>query len=348
MNPLEEGRAIVHRIAASNRTIYDPMEVGDPLFWLPAPALEAVLDAELCGLDVSGLPNRTRSTIVNRRICAALGYPVPERFRRTEPRFPGQEFDKYVQKSNNLQIFNQQLAPTRRYALIRVGSDARICRVKVVTGAALAPLDTTGTLTGKYQARCTAGLAPRELISAQDTDRLRPLLRADARIGGESPIDEPDPASLLPIGALFARLSGLIGETFRNVGSDQERRRGAALHRLVCRRLGYARFADDGQFPDLRNQLLEVKLQTSPTIDLGLVLPSSADPLDVPMIGGRQIRHCDVRYAVFVAAAVGGQITLTHLILTTGAAFLGRFPQFGGNVLNAKLQIPLPRDFFER
>jgi hypothetical protein len=38
--------------------------------------------------------------------------------------------------------------------------------------------------------------------------------------------------------------------------------------------------------------------------------------------------------------------TLTHFFLTTGVAFFTRFPQFQGKVLNAKLQIPLPADFF--
>jgi hypothetical protein len=135
---------------------------------------------------------------------------------------------------------------------------------------------------------------------------------------------------------------------FKDTGADQERNRGAALHRLVCEALGYASYQDDGQFPDVRHQLLEVKLQTSTTIDLGLVLPSSAEPLDVPNIAGRQVRHCDVRYAIFCATTDGALVTLTHLLLTTGEAFFGRFPPFQGRVLNKKLQVPLPRDFFGR
>ena len=104
---------------------------------------------------------------------------------------------------------------------------------------------------------------------------------------------------------------------------------------------------DDGQFPDVRNQLLEVKLQTSSTIDLGLVRPDSAEPLDVPMMNGRLVRHCDVRYAVFCGRTSGARIELTHLFLTTGEAFFTRFPQFRGKVLNAKIQIPLPANFFD-
>ena len=44
----------------------------------------------------------------------------------------------------------------------------------------------------------------------------------------------------------------------------------------------------------------------------------------------------------------GANVTLTHVYLTTGASFFDRFPQFGGKVLNKKLQIPLPSDFFDR
>ena len=118
------------------------------------------------------------------------------------------------------------------------------------------------------------------------------------------------------------------------------------LHRLVCQHLGYVDYRDDGQFPDVRHQLLEVKLQTSPTIDLGLVCPDSGEALDVPRINGLQIRHCDVRYALFYAETDGRNVTLTHLFLTTGEKFFTRFPQFQGKVLNKKIQIPLPLNFF--
>jgi hypothetical protein len=60
-----------------------------------------------------------------------------------------------------------------------------------------------------------------------------------------------------------------------------------------------------------------------------------------------QIRHCDVRYAVFYGRIAAGQVELTHLFLTTGEGFFARFQQFQGKVLNAKLQIPLPNNFFD-
>ena len=260
----------------------------------------------------------------------------------------GQLFDTYVQKTNNLQVWNEDLASTRRYVIVRVAKENVITKIKVVTGDTLTPLDKTGTLTQKYQAQLIPGEAQTELISDEDTETLRAFVRPDVNLAvGLSPTNHPRPTQLLPIKNIFERLQPLFGESFPNIGRDQERNRGALLHRLVCQHLGYADYQDDGQFPDVRHQLLEVKLQTSPTIDLGLVSPSSEEALDVPKIEGRRIRHCDVRYALFYAETDGNSVRLTHLFVSTGERFFTRFPQFQGKVLNKKLQIPLPQDFFD-
>ena len=103
---------------------------------------------------------------------------------------------------------------------------------------------------------------------------------------------------------------------------------------------------NNGQFPDIRHQLLEVKLQTSHTIDLGLVCPNSKELLNVPTIKEKEIRHCDLRYALFYADINQQEITLKNLYVITGEMFLTRFPQFQGKTINKKLQIPLPSDFF--
>jgi hypothetical protein len=341
-------KRFVEAISRSGITIYDPIEIGDPQLWIPSPELQALLDAGLRGVSLAGLPLRTRSKVVKTNVCRVLGYPVPKTFRKTKPRFPGQFFDTYAQKSNNLQVWNEELAPSRRYAIIRVSEAGIITRVKVVTGDVLAKLDTTGTLTQKFQARCVPGVAATELVSATDTELLRPFLSATVDLSAvATPVNHPTDGQLLPIKSIFERLRGLVGRTFADLGHDQERNRGAALHQLSCAALGYKSYQDDGQFPDIRHQLIEVKLQTSPTIDLGLVCPNSTEALDVPQIQNTQIRHCDVRYAVFYGSTDGHKVVLTHLLLTTGQDFFSRFPQFGGKVLNKKLQIPLPHDFFD-
>lgn len=334
-------------IQSSGYNIYVSIEIGDAKLWIPTPHIETLLNQSLAGLDLGGLALRTRSKVVKTAVCEALGYPVPASFKKTQPRFLGQQLDTYTQKSNNLQIWNEELSPTRRYAIIQISDQDIILKVKVVNGQELALLDTTGTITTKYQAGLITGDVTHELVSTKDTVPLLPHVRSVASFAKSiSPVDEPESGALLPIKEIFDRLSKLVGISFVDPGMDQERNRGAALHRLVCEYLGYSRYEDKGQFPDIRHQLLEVKLQTSPTIDLGLVLPSSEEPLDIRQLGEYHPRHCDTRYAMFYAKTDGKQVTLTHLFVTTGADFFSRFRRFEGKVTNGKLQIPLPRNFF--
>jgi len=338
----------IHTISQSNISIYDSIEIGDPKLWIPTVALEFLLNKSLTGVSLAGLPLRTRSKIVKQQVCKAIGYPVPSSFKKTQPQFPGQMFDTYVQKSNNLQIWNEELSFLRRYVLIQVSEEDIIKRVKVVNGETLAILDTTGTLTQKFQARCIVGEEPTELISEIDTEVLKPFVKSNFRVDSKTtPIDLPEPNKLYSIRSIFGKLEKLIGKTFVDAGHDQERNRGASLHKLVCKQLGYQMYRDTGKFPDMLHQLLEIKLQTSPTIDLGLVEPHSTTLLELPRLQKNQIRHCDIRYAVFYAKTDGEKVTLTHLFLTTGKDFFNRFPQFQGKKLNKKIQIPLPSNFFE-
>jgi hypothetical protein len=341
-------------IEQSGKDIYAPIAVGDEL-WIPTPQLEELLNQGLFGLDLSGLPIRTRSKVVKAAVCRALGYPVPVSFKKTKPRFPGQELDINGQKKPNppknlnLQIWNEQLSPTRRYALIQIDENHRVSKIKVINGQELALFDTTGKITTKYQARLDTRIAVYDLISPFDTMPILPHVCAGLRFGADTgPTDDPVSGGLLPIAEIFYCLSRLLGLTFLDPGRDQERNRGAVLHRLVCEALGYGSYGDNGRFPDVRHQLLEVKLQTSPTIDLGLVSPDSLEPLDIPHLGLTPPRHCDTRYAVFQARTDGSFVTLDKLAVVTGADFFTRFRRFEGKVQNGKLQIPLPKDFFDR
>lgn len=334
-------------ISASGKDIYASIEIGDPDHWIPSQHIELLLNEGMHGLSLAGLPLRTRSKVVKTAVCNALGYPVPSSFKKTQPRFFGQQLDTYAQKALNLQIWNEELSPNRRYAIIQVLEDDTVGKVRVVNGQQLAILDKTGTITTKYQARLDLGTDHRELVATTDTDAMAPHVRSGLTFSPTtSPVQEPRSGELRPILEVFELLSPLVGQTFIDPGMDQERNRGAGLHSLICRALGYSRLEDTGQFPDIKHQLLEVKLQTSPTIDLGLVEPSSEEFLDVQNLGGFQPRHCDTRYAMFYAETDGSTVKLTHLFVTTGEKFFSRFRKFGGKVINGKIQIPLPRDFF--
>jgi hypothetical protein len=347
---LQNENSFFQKIAESKKTIYDPVKIGDPDFWIPTSILENLLLKGLVGLSLKGLPLRTRSKILKQAVCKTLGYPIPGSFKKTQPRFPGQSFDTYVQKSNNLQIWNEEISPTRRYVIIHLTEDDIIDKIRVITGELLASLDRTGTLTQKYQARITLSDKHCELLSPYDTDNIRRIINNDADFPQslpQNPNQPPIVEFLFPISEVFNRIKNLIGREFIDTGRDQERNRGAILHQLVCSSLGYSEYHDGGQFPDIVNQLVEVKLQMSPTIDLGLVLPSSVEALDIPRLNNRTVRHCDVRYAIFYASLDKVKVTLTHLFLTTGEDFFNRFTQFAGKVKNTKLQIPLPRNFFD-
>jgi hypothetical protein len=343
-NPLDYKNAI----KSSGLNIYSAIEVGDSNLWIPSSQLETLLNQALNGLSL-GFPIKTRAKVVKRAVCEALGYPIPKSFKRTQPKFLGQQLDVYAQKSNNLQIWNEELSATRRYAIIQISEQDIVLKVKVVSGQELAPLDTTGTITTKYQASLVIGTNTHGLISTEDTPPMLPHVQLGVVFpSSTSPIDEPEPAALLPIQEIFDKLSKLVGQSFIDPGVDQERNRGEALHRLVCKCLGYSRYEDRGQFPDIRHQLLEVKLQTSPTIDLGLVLPNSNEHLDVRELGIHHPRHCDTRYALFYATTDDKLVTLTHVFVTTGADFFTRFRRFEGKIINGKIQLLLPLNFFSR
>lgn len=347
-----DGEDVRRRISESGISIYEPLDRKDPRFFSLS-ELEALLGRELKGLSLC-FPLRTRAKVAKTAVCRALGYPVPARFRKTQPRFPGQDVDVYVQKNNNLQIWNEEVAPERRYVLIRLDADDVVVAVRVLTGEAIAKLDRTGTLTSKYQAKRRDDVVrekpPAYLTSADDTERFRAVLdprdEIDARLlRAITPDAAPTRGLVLSIHGITNRLARLIGAAIADAGVDQERLRGAELHREASRALGLNGHRDHGQFPDIRCQLVEVKLQTSPTIDLGLVSPDSEEEVE-GLEGG--LRHCDVRYAVFYGESLSSSaIALRDLVVVTGADFFREFRRFGGLVTNRKLQIPLPRDLFD-
>jgi len=332
-------------LSKSGKTIYDSLlETSE--YFLPGADLESILQDGLMGFDLN-YALRTRSKVLKSKICEILGYPVPTSFRKSKPRFPGQDFDTYIQKSNNLQIWNEAIVPTRRYVIIRLNDSSHVTGVRVVTGEILARLDTTGTLTKKYQAKSREPVTASVLVSQSDAYNVHDAIAAIPnrtmkleQDGGRELV--LDFSRFEPVDALYRRLLKLVGKRLSDPGLDQERNRGAALHKAVCEALGMSEYCDTGSFPDVMEQLLEIKLQTAPTIDLGLVSPDDGTSLDfLP-----RVRHCDVRYAVFYGEVVGIEVRLDYLVLTRGADFFSFFQRFEGKVVNAKLQIPLPRDFF--
>jgi len=341
------GESTYNAIRASGRSIYDDLSDAPELIYDIAD-LEGRLDDILTG-EIWDYAIRTRSKVAKEAVAAALGYPVPRSFQKTQPRFPGQNLDISVQMADNLQIWNEDVDPGRRYALIRVTENGTVTRVRVVTGEVIALWDRTGTLTSKYQAKRIDPNQGSKLVSPRDTENFMrafapSTVPASVR-AATSPTSRPVGGSVLAIRHAHDHLLALVGEEFVDPGVTQDRSRGVVVQQLACLALGLGEYGDVGQFPDILCQALEVKLQLSPTIDLGLVLPdSTAAAQEV----GPELRHADARYSVIYGSRVSDdRIRIDAVVTTTGQDFFTEFRRFEGNVQNKKLQIPLPRDLFE-
>jgi hypothetical protein len=342
---LDDALAIREAVSALGFDIYTPLTAHPEAVYTTA-ELEALLRHELVGESYNA-PIRTRAKLAKQAVAAALGYPVPSSLRKTKPRFPGQDLDVYVQQSDNLQIWNDEVSPTRRYAVLRLNGESRVTAIRVVEGVELAKFDKTGTLTTKYQAKRLAGRTGSALVVSDDTPEFV------AELAPVEGISEGDLCTMLPasppkygqvfsIRALHERLLGLVGRELPH--SASERQRGELLHRATCEILGLSSYADTGQFPDIVCQALEVKLQSAATIDLGLVSPDSEA---VALTLSPRLRHCDARYLIAYAVHEDDVFRIEDIVTSTGQSFFDEFQRFGGLVQNHKLQLRLPSGFFQ-
>lgn len=332
---------IKKNIQNSQLTIYDKLTPQDTNYWYPDSELELILKESMLGNSYNGQATKTRSKSINQDICRALGYPVPKSFKKTHPRFLCQNFDKYAQQKTNLQIWNEEISLTRRYCLILLDENNLVVNIKVLSGATLNEYDTTGKLTTKYQANILSefdnGSA---LLSKNDTINVQKTFKEYNNITSTSPADYPKVNELMPIKKLFDNLKKLEGITFTSSGKN--RIDGDYVQNLVYKCLGYTKYEENGQLPDLMNQLLEIKSQQARTIDLGLFNPNETQPLQIPAINKYIPTISDIRYAIFYCTNANNLITINKIYLVTGQDFFKYFHQFGGKKQNKKIQLHLP------
>lgn len=311
--------------------------------------LEALLRDQLIGLHTPGAP-KTRSKNAKQHVVEALGYGKQRTFTRSRPDVPGQNLSVGVQNRDNLQIWNEipdSIPDDRRFALIRLDGSDCIAAVRVLEWATVKLWDKTGALTVKFQAARKPGKSGSVLASGLDTPRfveaLEPGPVSIEALSALSTGDRPRVGSTLPIATLYERLEGIVGVEFADERSD--RLRGERLQKIVSDRLGCDRYVNPAGWPDNRCQALEIKLQTARTIDLGMVLPTSTEAA----LGlGANIRFCDGRFLVAYATITPkATVRIESIVLTTGVDFFVEFAQFGGNVTNSKIQLPMPSWVFE-
>lgn len=149
-----------------------------------------------------------------------------------------------------------------------------------------------------------------------DSNLPQELLAHDETISEEVSIkDEPD--RVLSIEIINKRITDkLVGEKLDVSLSTKQR--GQQLERMVAYQLGYTGVQDnlEGGFPDIKNQMLEVKVQDSPTIDLGRYSPQFEEQIS----GNFTTRT--IRYLIALTNSMNGAID--GLIMCPGGE-LGKY-----------------------
>ena len=141
----------------------------------------------------------------------------------------------------------------------------------------------------------------------------------------------------MPLKAIKSKVvSSLLGRKLVNADTKT---RGQELERIVATLLGYQ--VDDplvGGYPDIPNQLLEIKVQDSPTVDLGKYSPSNPVVIDANL----NMTTEDVRYLIALTDKSGH---IEGLILCPGNKLGDSFTFVNGT--SYKCQRSIPMIFFD-
>lgn len=132
----------------------------------------------------------------------------------------------------------------------------------------------------------------------------------------------------------------LIGQ---KLDAAATKNRGQALERKIAELLGYEIPADSllhGAYPDIKNQLLEVKVQDSPTVDLGRFSPEREELIFPDM----NLTTFDVRY--LIALTNPETAIIEGVILSPGEKLGEVFSYISGE--SYKCQRSIPMSFFAK
>ena len=179
-----------------------------------------------------------------------------------------------------------------------------------------------------------------KILSFPDSKKLSYLIRHDYQSPKSGMVDEPSTEYLFSIGLIKKMVAEkLIG--FK-LAAAATKNRGQALEKKVLELLGYQVGGKDllyGAFPDIRNQLLEVKVQDSPTVDLGKFSPEKEEIV----IEDSDLTTFDVRYLIALTNPKTGIIE--GIILSPGEKLGELFSYVSAE--SFKCQRAIPMSFFE-
>lgn len=179
-----------------------------------------------------------------------------------------------------------------------------------------------------------------KILSFQDSKKLSYFITDTYDKPNNSIANEPNLQNLYSIGLLVEIVAKkLIG---RILESSSTKNRGQALERMTLELLGYEMIGNKnliGGFPDIPNQLLEVKVQDAQTVDLGKFSPEKEEIV----FEENNLTTFDVRYLIALTDPKTGIIE--GIILAPGEK-LGEIFTYVSDV-NFKCQRSIPMSFFD-
>jgi len=154
-------------------------------------------------------------------------------------------------------------------------------------------------------------------------------------------VEEPELKELYSISLLKKMVAEkLIG---KKLDAAATKSRGQALERMTLELLGYKVEENEllyGGFPDINNQLLEVKVQDSPTVDLGRFSPEKEEVV----IEEKNLTTFDVRYLI---ALTDPKTEIIEGIILSPGEKLGEVFSYVSNQ-SYKCQRAIPMSFFDK
>jgi len=180
-----------------------------------------------------------------------------------------------------------------------------------------------------------------KIQSFPDTKKLSYYITHDYISPEAGMVEDPELKKLYSISLLKKIVAEkLIGY---KLDTSATKTRGQALERKVIELLGYNIKENAtlyGGFPDIRNQLLEVKVQDSPTVDLGKFSPEKEEIV----IAKENLTTFDIRYLI---ALTNPKTDIIEGIILSPGARLGELFSYVSSE-SYKCQRSIPMAFFDK
>ena len=179
-----------------------------------------------------------------------------------------------------------------------------------------------------------------KILSFPDSKKLSYCITDDYKKPDDRISEEPTLQNLYSIKLLEEMVaSKLIG---KKLDSNATKNRGQALERMTLGLLGYGMASNEklvGGFPDIPNQLLEVKVQDAQTVDLGKFTPEKEEIIVV----GSNLTTFDVRYMI---ALTDPKTDIIEGIILAPGEKLGEIFTYVSD-MSYKCQRSIPMGFFD-